>query len=81
MPWPWRIPGITTCWIWSRRWGCASVPVAVDDEGSAARGAVREALRAGARALVCSPRAQNPYGGRFSAERREALLRRAPGAP
>jgi DNA-binding transcriptional MocR family regulator len=53
--------------------GLRMVPVAVDDEGVSPE-AVREALRAGARALVCSPRAQNPYGGRFSTERQEALL-------
>nr|WP_237557813.1 aminotransferase class I/II-fold pyridoxal phosphate-dependent enzyme [Streptomyces sp. SID5470] len=53
--------------------GLRMIPVAVDDEGVLPE-AVRAALRAGARALVCSPRAQNPYGGRFSAERQEALL-------
>lgn len=53
--------------------GLRSVPVAVDDEGIRPD-ALRAALRAGVRALVCSPRAQNPYGGWFSAGRREALL-------
>ncbi|MDH6583204.1 DNA-binding transcriptional MocR family regulator [Streptomyces sp. SAI-133] len=53
--------------------GLRMVPVAVDDEGVSPE-AVREALRAGARAVVCSPRAQNPYGGRFSPARRDALL-------
>ncbi|WP_306188366.1 aminotransferase class I/II-fold pyridoxal phosphate-dependent enzyme [Streptomyces sp. MK5] len=60
--------------------GLRSVPVAVDDEGMRPD-ALRRALRAGARAVVCSPRGQNPYGGRFSPERREALvdvLREAP---
>ncbi|MEV6399238.1 aminotransferase class I/II-fold pyridoxal phosphate-dependent enzyme [Streptomyces sp. NPDC051907] len=53
--------------------GLRSVPVAVDDEGMRPD-ALATALRAGARAVVCSPRAQNPYGGCFSAERRDALL-------
>ncbi|WP_413099408.1 aminotransferase class I/II-fold pyridoxal phosphate-dependent enzyme [Streptomyces sp. Inha503] len=53
--------------------GLRSVPVAVDDEGIRPD-ALRDALRAGARALVCSPRGQNPYGGWFSAGRRDALL-------
>ncbi|MFF8947054.1 aminotransferase class I/II-fold pyridoxal phosphate-dependent enzyme [Streptomyces sp. NPDC014864] len=52
--------------------GLRSVPVAVDDEGMRPD-ALRRALRAGVRAVVCSPRAQNPYGGCFSAERRDAL--------
>ncbi|WP_413811584.1 aminotransferase class I/II-fold pyridoxal phosphate-dependent enzyme [Streptomyces sp. OE57] len=53
--------------------GLRSVPVAVDDEGIRPD-ALRAALRAGARALICSPRGQNPYGGWFSAGRRDALL-------
>ncbi|WP_330268269.1 aminotransferase class I/II-fold pyridoxal phosphate-dependent enzyme [Streptomyces griseorubiginosus] len=53
--------------------GLRMVPVAVDDEG-VRPDALRDALRGGARAVVCSPRAQNPYGGRFSVERRDALL-------
>lgn len=53
--------------------GLRAVPVAVDDEG-VRPDALRAALRAGVRALVCSPRAQNPYGGRFSAERSTALV-------
>ncbi|MEU6808896.1 aminotransferase class I/II-fold pyridoxal phosphate-dependent enzyme [Streptomyces sp. NPDC046831] len=53
--------------------GLRSVPVAVDDEGMRPD-ALRRALREGVRAVVCSPRAQNPYGGCFSAERRDALL-------
>ncbi|GGY09060.1 aminotransferase class I/II-fold pyridoxal phosphate-dependent enzyme [Streptomyces anandii] len=53
--------------------GLRGVPVAVDDEGMRAD-ALRAALRAGARAVVCSPRGQNPYGGCFSAARRSALL-------
>ncbi len=53
--------------------GLRIVPVAVDDEG-VRPDALRAALRAGVRALVCSPRAQNPYGGCFSAVRRDALV-------
>ncbi|WP_431041001.1 aminotransferase class I/II-fold pyridoxal phosphate-dependent enzyme [Streptomyces sp. P1-3] len=53
--------------------GLRSVPVAVDDEGIRPE-ALRAALRAGARAVICSPRSQNPYGGCFSAGRRDALL-------
>ncbi|MFD4504579.1 aminotransferase class I/II-fold pyridoxal phosphate-dependent enzyme [Streptomyces sp. NPDC058457] len=52
--------------------GLRIVPVAVDDEGMRPD-ALRTALRAGVRAVVCSPRAQNPYGGCFSAARRDAL--------
>lgn len=53
--------------------GLRIVPVAVDDEG-VLPDALRAALRAGVRAVVCSPRAQNPYGGCFSAARRDALV-------
>ncbi|MFF6994250.1 aminotransferase class I/II-fold pyridoxal phosphate-dependent enzyme [Streptomyces sp. NPDC008313] len=52
--------------------GLRTVPVAVDEEGMRPD-ALREALRADVRAVVCSPRAQNPYGGCFSAGRRDAL--------
>jgi DNA-binding transcriptional MocR family regulator len=53
--------------------GLRTVPVAVDDEGMLPE-ALRGALRTGVRTVVCSPRAQNPYGGGFSAERRDALV-------
>ncbi|MFF4348601.1 aminotransferase class I/II-fold pyridoxal phosphate-dependent enzyme [Streptomyces sp. NPDC001530] len=53
--------------------GLRTVPVAVDDQGIRPE-ALRGALRGGVRAVVCSPRAQNPYGGCFSAERRDALV-------
>lgn len=53
--------------------GLRTVPVAVDDRGIRPE-ALRAALRAGVRAVVCSPRAQNPCGGSFSEERRDALV-------
>jgi DNA-binding transcriptional MocR family regulator len=53
--------------------GLRTVPVAVDDQGIRPD-ALRTALRTGVRAMVCSPRAQNPCGGSFSAERRDALV-------
>ncbi|MEU5313770.1 aminotransferase class I/II-fold pyridoxal phosphate-dependent enzyme [Streptomyces sp. NPDC021562] len=52
--------------------GLRTFPVAVDDEGMRPD-SLAAALRAGARAVVYSPRAQNPYGGCFSAARRDAL--------
>ncbi|MFD8395221.1 aminotransferase class I/II-fold pyridoxal phosphate-dependent enzyme [Streptomyces sp. NPDC059680] len=60
--------------------GLRTVPVAVDAEGMRPE-ALRGALGAGVRAVVFSPRAQNPYGGCLSAGRRDALagvLRDAP---
>jgi DNA-binding transcriptional MocR family regulator len=53
--------------------GLRTVPVAVDDQGIRPD-ALRTALRTGVRAVVCSPRAQNPCGGSFSAGRRDALV-------
>ncbi|WP_372482402.1 aminotransferase class I/II-fold pyridoxal phosphate-dependent enzyme [Streptomyces bambusae] len=53
--------------------GLRMLPVAVDDEGVRPAELAR-ALRGGARALVCSPRAQCPTGGRFTAGRRDELL-------
>ncbi|MFF9393662.1 aminotransferase class I/II-fold pyridoxal phosphate-dependent enzyme [Streptomyces griseoluteus] len=60
--------------------GLRTVPVAVDGEGMRPE-ELRGALRAGVRAVVLSPRAQNPFGGAFSPVRRDALaevLREAP---
>ncbi|MFJ9378559.1 hypothetical protein [Streptomyces sp. NPDC101455] len=42
--------------------GLRMAPVAMDDEGMCPD-ALRAALRAGVRAVACSPRARNPYGG------------------
>ncbi|UQI44760.1 GntR family transcriptional regulator [Streptomyces sp. HU2014] len=53
--------------------GLRSVPVVVDDEGIRPE-SLRAALRAGVRAVIFSPRSQNPYGGAFSAGRRDALV-------
>lgn len=53
--------------------GLRMSPVTVDDEGIRPE-ALRTALRAGARALVCSPRGQSPSGARFTPGRRDQLL-------
>ncbi|MFE6163943.1 aminotransferase class I/II-fold pyridoxal phosphate-dependent enzyme [Streptomyces sp. NPDC056486] len=60
--------------------GLRMVPVAVDEEGIRPE-ALSSALRAGARAVVCSPRGQNPMGGCFSEARRDALLEVLGGFP
>ncbi|MCC3767526.1 aminotransferase class I/II-fold pyridoxal phosphate-dependent enzyme [Streptomyces sp. UNOC14_S4] len=60
--------------------GLRSVPVAVDDEGMRPD-ALRAALRAGVRAVICSPRSQNPFGGCFSARRRDDLVEVLAAAP
>ncbi|MEU1127951.1 GntR family transcriptional regulator, partial [Streptomyces sp. NPDC005899] len=49
------------------------LPVAVDDEGVRPE-ELRAALRAGARALVCSPRGQSPLGACLTPGRRDELL-------
>ncbi|MFJ3925325.1 GntR family transcriptional regulator [Streptomyces sp. NPDC090022] len=53
--------------------GLRMLPVAVDDDGMRAD-ALGRALRAGARAVLCSPRGQSPRGARFTAARRAELL-------
>ena len=53
--------------------GYRPVPVPVDGEGMTVDG-LRRALEDGVRAVVCTPRAQNPTGASFS-ERRAADLR------
>ncbi|MFI1940806.1 aminotransferase class I/II-fold pyridoxal phosphate-dependent enzyme [Streptomyces purpureus] len=60
--------------------GLKPVPVEIDDEGPLAH-SVERALRAGARAVVVTDRAQNPTGAAVSAERAtelRALLARHP---
>ncbi|WP_405814853.1 aminotransferase class I/II-fold pyridoxal phosphate-dependent enzyme [Streptomyces sp. NBC_01390] len=52
--------------------GLRMVPVGVDDEGPIAED-VRQALAAGARALIVTDRAQNPTGAVLSATRARAL--------
>lgn len=52
--------------------GYRAVPVPVDDEGMTVAG-LRAALDAGVRAIVCTPRAQNPTGVSLSAARADAL--------
>jgi DNA-binding transcriptional MocR family regulator len=52
--------------------GYRAVPVPVDDEGMTVDG-LRAALEAGVRAVVCTPRAQNPTGASLSAGRAAQL--------
>ena len=52
--------------------GYRVAPVPVDEEGMTVEG-LRAALDAGIRALVCTPRAQNPTGASLSPRRAEAL--------
>jgi DNA-binding transcriptional MocR family regulator len=52
--------------------GYRAVPVPVDDEGMTVDG-LRAALDAGVRAVVCTPRAQNPTGASLTAERAARL--------
>lgn len=55
-----------------RTGGYRAVPVPVDAEGMTVEG-LREALAAGVRAVVVTPRAHNPTGASLSAERATAL--------
>lgn len=52
--------------------GYRPVPVPVDDEGMTVEG-LRAALDAGVRAVILTPRAQNPTGASLTAERAAAL--------
>ncbi|MDQ0645526.1 aminotransferase class I/II-fold pyridoxal phosphate-dependent enzyme [Microbacterium murale] len=52
--------------------GYRAVPVPVDDEGMTVEG-LRAALDAGVRAIICTPRAQNPTGVSLSPARAVAL--------
>lgn len=64
------------CWLagiqTARLGGYRTVPVPIDDEGMTVEG-LRAALDAGIRAVVCTPRAQNPTGASLSAARAAAL--------
>jgi DNA-binding transcriptional MocR family regulator len=55
-----------------RHAGYRALPVPVDEEGMAPDG-LRAALEAGARAVVLTPRAQNPTGASLSAQRAREL--------
>lgn len=52
--------------------GYRTVPIAVDDRGMTPDG-LRAALEAGVRAVVCTPRAQNPTGASVDAKRAAQL--------
>ncbi|TQJ32159.1 aminotransferase class I/II-fold pyridoxal phosphate-dependent enzyme [Microbacterium sp. SLBN-146] len=52
--------------------GYRAIPVAVDDEGMTVAG-LRAAIDQGVRAVVCTPRAQNPTGASLTPERAAAL--------
>lgn len=52
--------------------GYRAVPVPIDEQGMTVAG-LRAALEAGVRAVVCTPRAQNPTGASRTAERAAAL--------
>lgn len=52
--------------------GYRTVPIAVDERGMTPDG-LRAALEAGVRAVVCTPRAQNPTGASIDAERAQQL--------
>ncbi|WP_105565264.1 aminotransferase class I/II-fold pyridoxal phosphate-dependent enzyme [Microbacterium halophytorum] len=65
-------PGFLTGIHTIRVGGFEAVGVAVDDEGLTP-GGLRAALEAGARAVICTPRAQNPTGASVSHERARAL--------
>jgi DNA-binding transcriptional MocR family regulator len=55
-----------------KRLGCPAVPMPVDDEG-VVPAALEQALKSGVKAVVLTPRAQNPFGGSWSAKRRDQL--------
>ncbi|MFT4230024.1 MAG: aminotransferase class I/II-fold pyridoxal phosphate-dependent enzyme [Microbacterium sp.] len=64
------------CWLAGihtvRLGGYRAVPVPVDEHGMTVEG-LRAALAQGVRAVVCTPRAQNPTGASLTAERAAAL--------
>lgn len=67
-------PGFLTGIHTLRVGGYRGIPVPVDAEGMT-RDGLERAIAAGARAIVCTPRAQNPTGASLS-ERRASALRR-----
>ncbi|WP_417562580.1 aminotransferase class I/II-fold pyridoxal phosphate-dependent enzyme [Microbacterium sp.] len=64
------------CWLAGmhtvRLGGYRAVPVPIDDEGMTVAG-LQSALEQGVRAIVCTPRAQNPTGASVTAARARAL--------
>ncbi|MBV9356325.1 MAG: aminotransferase class I/II-fold pyridoxal phosphate-dependent enzyme, partial [Chloroflexi bacterium] len=73
-------PGYFAVFDLLRAMSLEPVPVAIDARGLLPS-ALEAALRAGAEAILVTPRAQNPFGAAIDAERAEALrgvLRRAP---
>ncbi|QTL05035.1 aminotransferase class I/II-fold pyridoxal phosphate-dependent enzyme [Aquabacter sp. L1I39] len=65
-------PCFMTTLGFARQAGYPVLPMAVDEEGVTPEGLAR-ALEAGARAVILTPRAQNPLGGFWSPARRAAL--------
>ena len=65
-------PGFLTGIHTLRVGGYRGIPVPVDDEGMT-RDGLERAIAAGARAIVCTPRAQNPTGASLSVRRASAL--------
>ena len=55
-----------------RELGYRPVPVKVDDEGAVPK-SLDQALKSGVKAAILTPRAQNPYGGSWSASRQKDL--------
>jgi DNA-binding transcriptional MocR family regulator len=73
-------PGYPAVFDLLRAMGLVPIPVPLDDRGVQPK-ALAVALRSGARALVLTPRGQNPTGAALDADRAKAireLLRRAP---
>jgi len=64
------------CWLagiqTARLGGYRTIPVPVDEHGMTVDG-LRGAMDAGARAVICTPRAQNPTGASLTSERATAL--------
>ena len=64
------------CWLagiqTARLGGYRTIPIPVDEHGMTVEG-LQEAMDAGARAVICTPRAQNPTGASLSTERAAAL--------